>query len=498
MSDDPPMSRRAGAPQRSAASGRSGGPGPSGSGPSRSGRPGASTSGPEAPAADPRAADPPGAGRAGDVDAEVARLARRHRRRTAAIVGVVASSVGLVAVATASSMSPGEHEAQRRPPAAEPVTAQPQVQELRDVRSGQCTLSADARDVVSAGAPAGADVAVFTRVDIAAGSAVTAGQRLVEVSGRPVLALPLPFALYRDIPPGATGTDVEAVQDALSALGLLGQHRHGTFDYKTRQAVAALYEQAGVEPARTGPEVDMAVDTAQAQVDAINQRIAAGDPAAGGELAAAQSALDEARSHQGVILPRAEVAAVPADATVVSVAAAVGGSAEAGQVIAAVGTAGVQASCQFAAGAGNGVAEGHEAVLRDVTGTAHPGTMGPVGVAEGVTQSAFLPAAPLPADKAGTTAQVEVVVARTGGEVLTVPAKALHAQGDGTLAVETIAGGRRTRVPVTTGLTAGGWVEIVDPPFPADATLVLGGRATATATDTHDTAETAETADGAG
>ena len=397
------------------------------------------------------------------------------RRRAVAVVGLLVAALVAVVATTSGAVTPSEHAARREPPPTTPVTASPRRQVIQDVRTGVCQVAIATTDVVSAGAPPGTEVAVFTQVDVQAGAPVTPGQRLVEVSGRPVLALPLPFPLYRDLAPGVEGTDVEALQDALASLGLLGDHRHGTFDWRTQEAVTDLYENAGEKAQRTGPELDQAVTLAEQQVTDVQQRIDAGEVGIEGELEAARDALSAAKARRGVVVPRAEIVAVGVDQTVVAVAAAVGATADAGTAIASVGSAQPSATCTFAPAATAGLAAGQAATLRSADGTEFAGTIGALQDVEAQQQTVFTPTdAPLPASAAGTQAPIEVVVAGTPAEVLAVPAHAIQDLPDGGVAVETIDGDRRSLVPVDIGMVAAGWVEVVDPPFDTDAVLVLG------------------------
>ncbi len=103
--------------------------------------------------------------------------------------------------------------------------------------------------------PAGQDTAVITQAFVKAGSSVSSGTALVEISGRPVPALDLPFGLYRSITPGDRGSDVIAVQKALSDLKLYPRGGiDGIYGTATSRAVEALYAAARVSPPTPDPE----------------------------------------------------------------------------------------------------------------------------------------------------------------------------------------------------------------------------------------------------
>ena len=94
--------------------------------------------------------------------------------------------------------------------------------------------------------------AVVTAVRARQGDTVRSGSVPVEINGRPVFVLPGAFAFYRDLKPGLTGPDVSQLQSALTVAGhpiAERERTQGTYGRTTRQAVAAMYEAAGFEPA---------------------------------------------------------------------------------------------------------------------------------------------------------------------------------------------------------------------------------------------------------
>ncbi|MBI9115126.1 peptidoglycan-binding protein [Sanguibacter suaedae] len=104
---------------------------------------------------------------------------------------------------------------------------------------------------------------VVTATPRAPGEAVTGGQVLVEISGRPVLGLDLPFALYRDLAPGDQGTDVKALQTALAAAGHYSGTADGEYGPATAAAVTRLYQQAGATPPAPSDDTVEAVTEAE-------------------------------------------------------------------------------------------------------------------------------------------------------------------------------------------------------------------------------------------
>lgn len=116
-----------------------------------------------------------------------------------------------------------------------------------------------------------ADVnSVVTALAVAPGDAVSSGKVIGRVSGRPVIALDLPFALYRDIAPGESGDDVFALQQALKDLGLYPNRADGVYGPATQRAVKKLYTDRGLTPPRDGTATGTSDDTGATTQDSAN------------------------------------------------------------------------------------------------------------------------------------------------------------------------------------------------------------------------------------
>lgn len=125
---------------------------------------------------------------------------------------------------------------------------------------------------------------VLTRSVVSAGDVVNEGDRVAEVSGRPVFVLQGDTPVYRTLQPAMTGDDVSAVQDSLIRLGyVIADDEKGTFGQTTKVAVRAFYSASGYD----------AVPTSEAYAAdlAVAER-AVGDAEAA--VTAAQSAVDNA------------------------------------------------------------------------------------------------------------------------------------------------------------------------------------------------------------
>lgn len=115
---------------------------------------------------------------------------------------------------------------------------------------------------------------VVTRAPKGPGDSLTSGEIALEVSGRPLIALDLPFALYRDLHPGDTGPDVSALQTALAGLGVYGGKVDSIYGQQTAESVKRLYTQLGYAP----PEPDAALIDAQHAAEAARIAITAETP----------------------------------------------------------------------------------------------------------------------------------------------------------------------------------------------------------------------------
>ena len=80
------------------------------------------------------------------------------------------------------------------------------------------------------------------------GQEIESGKRILEVAGRPVLALVGSTPAYRDLRPGDRGDDVRQLEAGLRTLGFDPGKTDGAYDANTEKAVEAWYRQVGYEP----------------------------------------------------------------------------------------------------------------------------------------------------------------------------------------------------------------------------------------------------------
>ncbi|MGC4112929.1 MAG: peptidoglycan-binding protein [Nocardioides sp.] len=136
------------------------------------------------------------------------------------------------------------------PPPTRPVTARVELRRL----ASSVIVRGDGRfaDPVSVTLRVAASVPVVTRTPIPAGGEVADGAVLVEVAGRPVIALPGLLPAYRDLRVGDTGPDVAQLEQALSGLGYDTGDVDDTYTVQTAAAVGELYRRLGYAPATQG------------------------------------------------------------------------------------------------------------------------------------------------------------------------------------------------------------------------------------------------------
>jgi peptidoglycan hydrolase-like protein with peptidoglycan-binding domain len=257
---------------------------------------------------EPRPADPDV-----DRDAEERRGRRRRWWWLLAVVAVVAVTAVTWVVAS-RVQSPEQAASNAAPPEASWVTAVVEQRVLTQtlITRGDVTpeVSASLRVPVSVvGDP------VITDLAVAAGDEVIEGQRVIEVSGRPVFVLVGDVPVYRSLRPGMTGADVAQLQAALSRLGCPITDLSGVYGPETKACVGAFYADAGYEalPSSETEAADLAaagkaVSDAQAAVDAADATWRqAAEGVDGSALLALQLALESARrSYNDAVVAAAD------------------------------------------------------------------------------------------------------------------------------------------------------------------------------------------------
>jgi multidrug efflux pump subunit AcrA (membrane-fusion protein) len=137
------------------------------------------------------------------------------------------------------------------------------------------------RASITIGAPSSVEgTPVVSAPAVRPGDTIVEGQRIIEVSGRPVMALVGAVPAYRTMRPGQQGADIGQLQAALSRLGLPSDG-DGTYGARTKQGVAALYQAHGYDAPTASPgeaaelaEADRGVEVARATLRSAERDLA--------------------------------------------------------------------------------------------------------------------------------------------------------------------------------------------------------------------------------
>lgn len=210
---------------------------------------------------------------------------RLVRKRVGWLVALVAlvGTAGSAWWVGSNTQSPDQAAARAAEPESSWITVPVEFRVLSSTLVTRGDIRPDARTEVRVPVSVEGDP-VLTQAVVSASDVVDEGDRVVEVSGRPVFVLQGDVPVYRSLRPPMTGDDVTAVQESLVRLGYsIADDEVGTFGATTMVAIDAFYDAAGYKTVPTS-------ETYPADL-AIAER-AVGD--AGAALAIAQTALDNA------------------------------------------------------------------------------------------------------------------------------------------------------------------------------------------------------------
>jgi peptidoglycan hydrolase-like protein with peptidoglycan-binding domain len=241
---------------------------------------------------------------------------------------------------------------------------------------------------------------------------------LYTVDDKPVVLLYGTLPMYRALASAVTGRDVRQFEQNLAALGYRGFTVDETYSASTATAVKKWQKDLGLtQTGRVDPD---AVVYAPGAVRIAEHKAHLGSPATGAVLTytgtTRQVSIDLALSKRGLATTGAAVTVTLPDATTVA------------GTVASIGT--------VAQTTGEG--QSQTTTVRVIVSVADQGRLGPLD-----------------------EAQVTVTfVASQHKDVLTVPITALLALAEGGYGVQVVEGGTTRIVAVTTGMFAGGRVEI--------------------------------------
>ncbi len=434
-----------------------------------------------------------------------------RRRRLLAVVAGLAGVAGVATlVAVTVTGPPAGTPGAGRGSASAPRTATVARRVLTSTLVVAGTVTPEITVDVTAVAAPGTLRLVVTALRTAPGDSVRPGQVLVEVSGRPIIALAGAVPAYRDLTPDSDGPDVATLQRALRALGhSTGADATGHFGAGTKIAVSRLYAALGYDVPTTGGHRDAADQPAlqaaqEAVTKAARQRDAAqaaladatarSDPgaAASAQTVLAQAQQDLTRTQQsqaalvartGPMLPLAEFVFVPKFPVQVAMLAAGVGDPVAAPLLTLRGgalrvravlpptstepyTVGMAASIDAATGTPvpASVTSVGPLLTPSLAGTAGGGGDG-TGADPAVAASGYpvavTPDSALDPSWAGREVRLSVRAGSTDGAVLVVPLTAVSTGGDGRGVVTVLDPTGRTRaVPVRPGLAGDGVTEV--------------------------------------
>jgi peptidoglycan hydrolase-like protein with peptidoglycan-binding domain len=340
--------------------------------------------------------------------------------------------------ASAYIKSPAEVAARARPPGLTLLTApvHRQVIKVTVLAQGVVTKPPQISGPASAAGGGGSGNAqpIVTRIFVRPGATVRPGSVILEVAGEPLFVFAGAVPTYRDLVPGESGADVAQLQAGPERLGLwVGGDIRGTFGPGTQSAVADYYHWMGYwVPAGSVVPLSqvMFVPQLPAQVVKLDQRVggrasgplvalSVGEPGLAGQLNPADARLVRPGMRVQVVDPAT-------------------GSAFGGQVR-SVGT------------------------RSRTSGSISGGFYVPMRVSTRTH---------LPASMAGQDLKLTIIAAHTARPVLTVPQAAIFASADGQTYVTKVTATRsRVRVPVRTGFTGDGLIEVT----PVNGAMLTAG-----------------------
>lgn len=461
---------------------------------------------------------------------------RRHRHlRPVALMTVIAVAFLAVGLLAGHFLrSPAQRQADTAPPPVTALTDTVANSVVAESVPLGASLERGTRTDVTLDGASGEDAerSVVSGVRVKEGQRVTGGAVLLEISGRPVILLPGAMPAYRTLNPGDSGPDVTQLQDALRSMKYLSGRENG-FGPDTQDGVSRLYRRLGYTLTTVGADevkearaaVSSARDDVTSRTDEVETaRIALAraqrpdsEPAASSSassgpdtsradgiadarralrtaqrsldqadqaLTQASSALAAARSKAGVVLPRSEVTYVPSvPATVTALSTAIGKDAT-GTALTLVSGALVATSEALDPASATGIKAGQTAEIVTDDGTRHPAAVTSVTTSAASTDDqqgqagsdkqvtvVVAPSSPVTGDE-GTQVRVVVHTASSRTPVLNVPVSAVATGPQGDTVVTVVKNGTRRVVPVVTGLTGDGRVQITGDVAEGDTVLI--------------------------
>lgn len=344
--------------------------------------------------------------------------------------------------------------------------------------------------------------AIVTGLPFGVGEAVSAGDVVAQISGRPVIVLTGDTPSYRDMLPGAHGDDIRELQAALAAIGYLpAGATDGTFGPATKAAVSALYRDRGFEAMTTssGPATSDPVDAANDELIAAERRLAlrklalegaADDPARAEllhqiefdeqDVARAEAKRNTAERTTGVRVPVGEVLFIPDSHGVVSSVSSSIGDDLAGidRAVLTIDVGELAVYSTVPAGSQSAISPGQSVTISDdvhqlsaagevtelkayskATDAPEGSTVDTADAIDGHPLT-VKPVEVLDANWSGRAVRLTIVTSATPTPVLIVPTAAIRSTRQHIAVVTVLRKGERVNIPVATGASSEGRVEV--------------------------------------
>jgi len=300
------------------------------------------------------------------------------------------------------------------------------------------------------------------------GDEVEAGTVVVEISGRPVIALVGPVPTYRSLKPGDSGPDVAQLRKALTNVGLASRDDEGEYGKSTDAAVKALYRQVGY----SAPEGGGVPANEIVYVSALPASVVAVNASLGTDVSQASIEVASGRLVIVAQLPAGQAPLVKAGARVVVSAETFGKSVK-GRVVNPSSTDSPSSGGSAVDGPrpGGPTTQNDDVQPDDVASSPPADAQVAPEATDGAPTSDFVvvPDKDISGSWAGQDVRVRVISAQTEGKVLAVPVAAIFMNGSGNSEVVVVNGHAKSlgdanphAVQVKVGVTGGGWVQ-VDP-----------------------------------
>lgn len=164
--------------------------------------------------------------------------------RRALIVGVPVTALVAGWLLALAFVSPSQVAANTEPPADVPLWATVTTEHLKSTIMASGQVQSEGLSAVDLTRLDGRSV---TAAYIELGDMIAPGAPVLELNGRPLLAMPGHFQYYRDIGEGMSGPDVKQLQQALNSAGA-ELTVDGVCGTDTLKALGSVYERAGYEP----------------------------------------------------------------------------------------------------------------------------------------------------------------------------------------------------------------------------------------------------------